>query len=178
MTTPYILFADLATEAPIPARGILSQTLSNEKDVEFLLFAFAAGEQLSEHTSARPAIIHILAGEGEPTRDLDGRHPLAQEGNGEEDAQERLEVPEDCRPRRSDPVDGGEVEQVRNNAGEDDRVGERAPTRESHPPEVLANERGERHREQEKASHDHLEGEDAPGAVTLHQGSDGERRGA
>jgi quercetin dioxygenase-like cupin family protein len=67
MTTPYILFANLAIEAPIPARGILSQTLSNEKDVEFLLFAFAAGEQLSEHTSARPAIIHILEGEGELT---------------------------------------------------------------------------------------------------------------
>src|SRR5450756_336182 len=67
MTTPYILVADLAIEAPIPARGILSQTLSNEKDVEFLLFAFAAGEQLSERTSARPAIIHILEGEGELT---------------------------------------------------------------------------------------------------------------
>jgi quercetin dioxygenase-like cupin family protein len=35
--------------------------------IEFLLFAFAAGEQLSEHTSARPAIIHILEGEGELT---------------------------------------------------------------------------------------------------------------
>jgi quercetin dioxygenase-like cupin family protein len=67
MTKPYILFADLAAEAPIPARGILSQTLSDEGDIEFLLFAFAAGEQLSEHTSARPAIIHILAGEGELT---------------------------------------------------------------------------------------------------------------
>jgi len=33
--------------------------------IEFLLFAFAAGEQLSEHTAARPAIIHILEGEGE-----------------------------------------------------------------------------------------------------------------
>ena len=44
MTTPYTLFADLATEAPIPARGILSQTLSNERDIEFLLFAFAPGE--------------------------------------------------------------------------------------------------------------------------------------
>jgi quercetin dioxygenase-like cupin family protein len=65
MTTPYTFFADLAAEAPIPARGILSQTLSNEGDVEFLLFAFAAGEELSEHTSARPAIIHILKGEGE-----------------------------------------------------------------------------------------------------------------
>jgi quercetin dioxygenase-like cupin family protein len=67
MTTPYTFYADLAQEAPIPARGILSQTLSKEGDLEFVVFAFAAGEQLSEHTSARPAIIHILAGEGELT---------------------------------------------------------------------------------------------------------------
>jgi quercetin dioxygenase-like cupin family protein len=67
MTTAYTLFADLAAEAPLPARGILSQTLSNEDGVEFLLFAFAAGEQLSEHTSVRPAIIHVLQGEGELT---------------------------------------------------------------------------------------------------------------
>jgi quercetin dioxygenase-like cupin family protein len=67
MTLPYTFFADLATEAPIPARGILSQTLSDDGGIEFLLFGFAAGEQLSEHTSARPAIIHILEGEGELT---------------------------------------------------------------------------------------------------------------
>jgi len=67
MTTPYTLFAGVATEAPIPARGIFSQTLSDEDGVEFLLFALAAGQQLSEHTSARPAIIHILEGEGELT---------------------------------------------------------------------------------------------------------------
>ena len=67
MTSPSTFFPDLATEAPIPARGILSQTLSDEGGIEFLLFAFAAGEQLSEHTSARPAIIHILEGEGDLT---------------------------------------------------------------------------------------------------------------
>src|SRR5450631_1898091 len=67
MTAAYTFFADLAMEAPIPARGILSQTISKEGEVELLLFAFAAGEQLSEHTSARPAIIHILEGEGELT---------------------------------------------------------------------------------------------------------------
>lgn len=61
------VFQDLLAEAPIPARGILSQTLSNEAGVELVLFAFAAGEQLSEHTSARPAIIHILAGEADLT---------------------------------------------------------------------------------------------------------------
>jgi quercetin dioxygenase-like cupin family protein len=67
MSKPYTHFADLVAEAPIPPRGILSQTLSNEAGIELVLFAFAAGEQLSEHTSARPAIIHILSGEGELT---------------------------------------------------------------------------------------------------------------
>ena len=65
MSKLYTHFADLVAEAPIPARGILSQTLSNEAGVELVLFAFAPGEQLSEHTSARPAIIHILSGEGD-----------------------------------------------------------------------------------------------------------------
>ena len=40
MTSPSTFFPDLATEAPIPARGILSQTLSDEGGIEFLLFAF------------------------------------------------------------------------------------------------------------------------------------------
>jgi quercetin dioxygenase-like cupin family protein len=62
---PYVLFADLATEAVVPARGIHSQTLSNEGGVELVLFAMAAGEQLSEHTAALPAIIHVLSGEGQ-----------------------------------------------------------------------------------------------------------------
>ena len=45
MTAPYTFYSDLTQEAPIPARGILSQTLSKEGDLEFVLFAFAAGEQ-------------------------------------------------------------------------------------------------------------------------------------
>ena len=62
--TGYIFFADLAAEAPPPARGILSQTLSEEGGVELVLFAMAGGERLSEHTAARPAIIHVLSGSG------------------------------------------------------------------------------------------------------------------
>jgi quercetin dioxygenase-like cupin family protein len=34
-----------------------------------VLFSFAPGEQLSEHTSARPAIIHVLAGQADVTVD-------------------------------------------------------------------------------------------------------------
>jgi len=60
----------------------------------------------------------------EPARNLDGLHPLAEKGDREEDAQERLEVPEDRRPGRSHPVDSGEIEQVRDDAGEDNRVPE------------------------------------------------------
>ena len=67
MNVPVTVFRDLLAEAPVPARGILSQTLSNENGVELVLFAFAPGEQLSEHTSARPAIIHILSGEADLT---------------------------------------------------------------------------------------------------------------
>ena len=65
MSTSHTFYADLVAEAPVPARGILSQTLSSEAGIELVLFAFAAGEQLSEHTSARPAIIHVLSGDGE-----------------------------------------------------------------------------------------------------------------
>ena len=61
------VFEDLEAEAPIPRRGILSQTLSEADGIELVLFAFAPGERLSEHTSARPAIIHLLAGEADVT---------------------------------------------------------------------------------------------------------------
>jgi quercetin dioxygenase-like cupin family protein len=60
-------YADLLAEAVLPARGIHSQTLSKADGVELVVFAFAAGEALSEHTSSRPAIIHVLAGEGDLT---------------------------------------------------------------------------------------------------------------
>lgn len=62
---PYTFVRDLLAEAPVPGRGILSQVLSREDGVEFSLFAFAPGEALSEHTSSRPAIIHVLSGEAD-----------------------------------------------------------------------------------------------------------------
>lgn len=62
--TAYRFIGDLAGEAPIPERGIHSQTLSDDGGVELVLFAMAAGEKLSEHTAARPAIVHVLRGEG------------------------------------------------------------------------------------------------------------------
>lgn len=72
---PYRFYPDLLAEAAIPRRGIHSQTLSDADGVELVLFALAAGERLSEHTAARPAIVHVLSGEGDLTVAGD-QHPL------------------------------------------------------------------------------------------------------
>jgi quercetin dioxygenase-like cupin family protein len=61
----YAFIPDLGAEASVPTRGIHSQTLSDADGVELVLFALAAGERLSEHTAARPAIVHVLSGEGD-----------------------------------------------------------------------------------------------------------------
>ena len=70
-------YPDLGQEAVSPERGIHSQTVSTEGGVELVLFGFAAGEFLSEHTSARPAIIHILSGEADLTAGTVAHHATA-----------------------------------------------------------------------------------------------------
>lgn len=61
----YGLIADLAAEVDVPAGGILSRTVHDEGGVTLVVFAFDAGQSLSEHTSARPAIVEVLEGEAE-----------------------------------------------------------------------------------------------------------------
>jgi quercetin dioxygenase-like cupin family protein len=65
MSEAATFFADLSAESPSVPRGIHSQTLYDGPDLRFILFAFAPGEELSEHTAARPAVIHVLDGEGD-----------------------------------------------------------------------------------------------------------------
>jgi quercetin dioxygenase-like cupin family protein len=57
-------FADLIAEATPPTGGILSRTLFADEQLKLVLFAFDAGQELSEHTAARPVIVQILAGTG------------------------------------------------------------------------------------------------------------------
>jgi quercetin dioxygenase-like cupin family protein len=73
----WTLYADLAAEAVVPTRGIHSQTLSEGHGVELVLFGFAAGEALSEHTAARPTIIHILSGEADLTAGTEAHQATA-----------------------------------------------------------------------------------------------------
>ena len=67
MTTPYTHISDLAREAQPPEKGILSRTLFNDEKVKAVIFGFAQGEELSEHTASMPAILHFLQGEAKVT---------------------------------------------------------------------------------------------------------------
>ena len=63
MTTTHTHFSDLAQEARPPDKGILSRTLHNDDRLKAVLFGFAQGEELSEHTASMPAVLHFLQGE-------------------------------------------------------------------------------------------------------------------
>ena len=73
MTTPYTHFSDLAKEAQPPDKGILSRTLFSDDRLKVVLFGFAQGEELSEHTASMPAVLHFLQGEATVTLG-DDRH--------------------------------------------------------------------------------------------------------
>jgi quercetin dioxygenase-like cupin family protein len=53
--------------AAAPAESIVSRSLYGDDQVKAVLFSFAPGQELSEHTAATPAILHILQGEAELT---------------------------------------------------------------------------------------------------------------
>jgi quercetin dioxygenase-like cupin family protein len=63
VNSAYTHFADLAKQVEPPANGTLSRTLHNDDRTKVVLFAFSAGQELSEHTSSMPAILHFLSGE-------------------------------------------------------------------------------------------------------------------
>jgi quercetin dioxygenase-like cupin family protein len=78
MTTGYTFFADLAAEVTPPDDGTLSRTLYSDDRVKIVVFGFSAGQELSEHTAAVPAILHVL--DGEATLTLAGKTREAASG--------------------------------------------------------------------------------------------------
>jgi quercetin dioxygenase-like cupin family protein len=63
----YTILADLAREIEPPANGTLSRTIHQDERLKAVVFGFSAGQELSEHTAATPAIMHFLSGEAEVT---------------------------------------------------------------------------------------------------------------
>jgi quercetin dioxygenase-like cupin family protein len=78
MTSRYGLVADLRAEVVVPRGGILSRTLHEDDAVTLTVFAFDAGQELTEHTSSRSAVIEVLEGEAELV--VDGEHHDARAG--------------------------------------------------------------------------------------------------
>jgi quercetin dioxygenase-like cupin family protein len=59
---------DLALLIPdIVSDSIVSRTLFNDDQLKVLVFGFAAGQELSEHTASMAAVLHFLSGEASLT---------------------------------------------------------------------------------------------------------------
>ena len=63
MTTAYTHILDLAKEAEPPADGILSRTLFQDDLIKAVVFGFGQGQELSEHTASKPAMLYFVKGE-------------------------------------------------------------------------------------------------------------------
>jgi quercetin dioxygenase-like cupin family protein len=68
MSQDYTYIPDLLAQSQeIPAGSILSRTIYSDDQLKTILFTFAEGQELSEHTSTQTAILHFLQGEAELT---------------------------------------------------------------------------------------------------------------
>lgn len=64
LSAPYTFIDDLRSAlSEVPADSILSRTVYDDRYVKVTAFTFAAGQELSEHTASRPAILHFIEGE-------------------------------------------------------------------------------------------------------------------
>ena len=64
--------ADLtALVGEVPSDAIVSRQVHADANVKVTLFGFAPGQELSEHTASKPAVIQVISGEG--TFGLGGR---------------------------------------------------------------------------------------------------------
>jgi quercetin dioxygenase-like cupin family protein len=63
MTTTYTHILDLAKEAEPPADGILSRTIFQDDQIKAVVFGFGQGQELSEHTASKPAMLLFVKGE-------------------------------------------------------------------------------------------------------------------
>lgn len=64
ITTPYTLLPNLHEGViDIPQDSIVSRTIYRDRSFKAIVFAFAPGQELSEHTASVPAVIQILEGE-------------------------------------------------------------------------------------------------------------------
>jgi quercetin dioxygenase-like cupin family protein len=69
-------YGNLAAQVEIPVDGTISRTIYQDEQVKAVLFGFAAGQELSEHTASMAAILHFVQGEAHitlGTEDMDAQ---------------------------------------------------------------------------------------------------------
>lgn len=62
MQDPFTLINALQEPLEAPVDSIVSRTIYTSDTVRIVLFAFAPNQELTEHTSTREALIHVLDG--------------------------------------------------------------------------------------------------------------------
>jgi quercetin dioxygenase-like cupin family protein len=63
---PYFYQHDIDEQIlEVPPDSILSRTVFSDEQAKVILFGFAPGQELSEHTAARPAVLHFTRGEAD-----------------------------------------------------------------------------------------------------------------
>lgn len=65
----YSVIDSLSSTIDIPKDGTLSRTLHRDDHVKVVLFGFAGGQELSQHTASVPAMIQIVQGDVRLTLD-------------------------------------------------------------------------------------------------------------
>jgi len=75
MSPSYTFFEDLLSQVPdIPSDSILSRTIYQDDRLKAVLFGFAEGQELSEHTASQPALLYFVQGEARLTLGGDEKH--------------------------------------------------------------------------------------------------------
>ncbi len=65
MQPKFSLIKDVSSEVEIPQDGILSRLIYSDEQLNVMVFAFDQGQELSEHTASKPAILHFIQGEAD-----------------------------------------------------------------------------------------------------------------
>lgn len=66
MNLSHTFFENLTSLIPeIPADSIISRTIFQDDRLKAVLFGFAQGQELSEHTASQPAVLMFLSGEAD-----------------------------------------------------------------------------------------------------------------
>lgn len=59
-----LMVKDIKEMIEYPREGILSKEISKDDKLDMGLFCMAAGTVMSDHTSVRPAFVHVVEGDG------------------------------------------------------------------------------------------------------------------